>query len=66
MLSEQTGRTQEMAGARTPITLLHLRDLARLAGKKVSLTSEILDIGNRELASVSEAADFMSATRWCR
>ena len=35
-----------------PSSLLHLRDLARL-------TSEILDIGNRELASVSEADDFI-------
>ena len=59
VLSEITGRTQEMADARTTVTLLHLRDLARLAGKKVPITSEILDIGNRELASVSEADDFI-------
>src|SRR5678816_373022 len=59
VLSELTGRTQEMADARTTVTLLHLRDLERLAGKKVPITSEILDIGNRELASVSEADDFI-------
>src|SRR6185436_7675034 len=59
VLSEITGRTQEMADARTTVTLLHLRDLARIAGKKVPITSEILDIGNRELASVAEADDFI-------
>jgi hypothetical protein len=59
VLSELTGRTQEMADARTTVTLLHLRDLARIAGAKVPITSEILDIGNRELASVSEADDFI-------
>ncbi|HWO19874.1 MAG TPA: hypothetical protein VNO30_13905 [Kofleriaceae bacterium] len=59
VLSELTGRTQEMADARTTVTLLHLRDLVRIAGKKVPITSEILDIGNRELASVTEADDFI-------
>ena len=59
VLSELTGRTQEMADARTTITLLHLRDMERVAGKKVPITSEILDIGNRELASVAEADDFI-------
>jgi voltage-gated potassium channel Kch len=59
VLSESAGRTQEMADARTTVALLHLRDLARIAGKKVPITSEILDIGNRELASVAEADDFI-------
>ncbi len=58
-LSETVGRTQEMADARTMVTLLHLRDLARIANKKVPITSEILDIGNRDLASVAEADDFI-------
>jgi hypothetical protein len=59
VLSETTGRTQEMADARTTVTLLHLRDIERIAGKKVPITSEILDIENRDLASVSEADDFI-------
>ncbi len=58
-LSETVGRTQEMADARTMVTLLHLRDLERIADKRVPITSEILDIGNRDLASVSEADDFI-------
>ncbi|HET7505775.1 MAG TPA: hypothetical protein VFK02_32370 [Kofleriaceae bacterium] len=59
LLSETTGRTQEMADARTTVTLLHLRDLERRAGKKVPITSEILDIQSRELATVAEADDFI-------
>jgi hypothetical protein len=59
LLSETTARTQEMADARTTVTLLHLRDLERAAGKKVPITSEILDIQNRELATVAEADDFI-------
>jgi ion channel POLLUX/CASTOR len=58
-LSETTGRTQDMADARTMVTLLHLRDLERIANKKVSITSEILDINNRDLATISEADDFI-------
>jgi len=58
-LSETVGRTQEMADARTMVTLLHLRDLERIADKRVPITSEILDIGNRDLASISEADDFI-------
>lgn len=58
-LSETAGRTQEMADARTMVTLLHLRDIERLADKRVPITSEILNIGNRDLASVAEADDFI-------
>jgi voltage-gated potassium channel Kch len=59
VLSETTGRTQEMADARTTVTLLHLRDIETRADKKVPITSEILDIENRELATVAEADDFI-------
>jgi Trk K+ transport system NAD-binding subunit len=59
VLSEAVGRTQEMADARTTVTLLHLRDIERIANKKVPITSEILDINNRDLATVSEADDFI-------
>ncbi len=59
VLSETIGRSQEMADARTMITLLHLRDIARKSGKTVPITSEILDIANRDLAAVAEADDFI-------
>ncbi|HSD90775.1 MAG TPA: TrkA C-terminal domain-containing protein, partial [Kofleriaceae bacterium] len=59
VLSEIEGRTQEMADARTTVTLLFLRELERLAGKKVPITSEILEIQSRDLAAVAEADDFI-------
>jgi hypothetical protein len=59
VLSETLDRTQEMADARTMVTLLHLRDLERQAGTTVPITSEILDIHNRDLAAIAEADDFI-------
>jgi voltage-gated potassium channel Kch len=59
VLSETHDRTHEMSDARTTVTLLYLRDLERIAGKKVPITSEILDIHNRDLAAVAEADDFI-------
>lgn len=59
VLSEMEARTQEMADARTTITLLFLRDIARRAGKRVPMTSEILEIQSRDLAAVAEADDFI-------
>jgi hypothetical protein len=59
VLSETSDRSQEMADARTMITLLHLRDISHRTGKSVPITSEILDIQNRDLAAVAEADDFI-------
>jgi len=59
VLSETIGRSQEMADARTMIALLHLRDIARKSGKSVPITTEILDIANRDLAAVAQADDFI-------
>jgi ion channel POLLUX/CASTOR len=59
VLSETEGRSQELADARTMITLLQLRDLLRKLGKNVPITSEILEIANRDLAAVAEADDFI-------
>ncbi len=59
VLSETEGRTQEMADARTTVTLLYLRDLQRPAAIKVPVTSEILEIQNRNLAAVAEPDDFI-------
>ena len=58
VLSETEGRTQEMADARSTVALLYLRDIQGPDGK-VSITSEILDAQSRQLASVSEADDFI-------
>jgi hypothetical protein len=59
VLSETGARSHDVSDARTMVTLLHLRDIMRRAGKTVPVTSEILDIANRELAAVSEADDFI-------
>lgn len=59
VLSESGNGGKEMADARTMITLLHLRDIAQRTGKVVPITSEILDIENRDLAAVAEADDFI-------
>jgi ion channel POLLUX/CASTOR len=58
-LSEAGGRSVEVADARTMVTLLHLRDIARRSGKQVPVTTEILDLDNRELAAAAEADDFI-------
>ncbi len=58
VLSETEGRTQEMADARTIVALLYLRDLQQNTGK-VPITSEILEIQNRALATVAEPDDFI-------
>lgn len=59
VLAETEGRTQDMADARTMVTLLHLRDIAHRSGKVVPVTTEMLDLRNQELASVAEADDFI-------
>jgi voltage-gated potassium channel Kch len=58
-LSEGGGRSIEVADARTMVTLLHLRDIAKRAGSQVPVTTEILDLANRELAAAAEADDFI-------
>ncbi len=47
------------ADAKTLITLLHLRDMADRAGADFAVVSEMLDDGNRELAEVTRADDFI-------
>jgi ion channel POLLUX/CASTOR len=59
VLSETGTRSHDVADARTMVTLLHLRDIMRRAGKTVPVTTEIRDIANRELAAVAEADDFI-------
>ncbi|MFZ5637569.1 MAG: CASTOR/POLLUX-related putative ion channel [Pseudomonadota bacterium] len=45
--------------AQTLICLLHLRNLAELAGKDLSIVSEMMDMRNRALAQVAKADDFI-------
>jgi len=53
----------QSADARTIITLLHLRDIDSRGGYRFSITSEMLDARNRELAEVARADDFIVSDR---
>jgi hypothetical protein len=59
VLAETGGRDLQASDARTLYTLLNLRDIARRSGVKVPITTEMLDIRNRDLAAVAEADDFI-------
>ena len=47
------------ADAKTLITLLHLRNLADIAGVRLSIVSEMMDLRNRALAQIARADDFI-------
>jgi hypothetical protein len=47
----------QRADARTLVTLLHLRDIASRSGVHLTITSEMLDDRNRELAEVTQVDD---------
>lgn len=49
----------EEADAKTLISLLHIRDIAKQAGKKLNIVSEMNIIENKELAEVTESDDFI-------
>lgn len=49
----------QKADAFTLITLLHLREIAEQKGVDVSITSEMMDSRNRQLAEVTRADDFI-------
>jgi len=49
----------QKADAFTLITLLHLREISEIKGINRSITSEMMDTRNRELAEVTRADDFI-------
>ena len=49
----------QQADAKTLLTLLHLRDLSNHSQQKLSITSEMLDMRNRELAQIAQVNDFI-------
>jgi Trk K+ transport system NAD-binding subunit len=60
VLSERTRSSDEqVADARTLMTLLHLRDIKEKTGKRFSIVSEMLDVRNKDLADVVRANDFI-------
>jgi voltage-gated potassium channel Kch len=59
VLSDASALDPQDADARTLVTLLHLRDMADREGRSFAIVSEMLDIRNRELATVTRADDFI-------
>ncbi len=51
--------TAQRADARALITLLHLRDIAEKSDTTFSITTEMLDVRDRDLADVTRADDFV-------
>lgn len=49
----------QSADSRTLITLLHLRDIARRQHRELAIVSEMQDVRNRDLATVTDADDFI-------
>lgn len=63
VLSDVDDLSPQAADTRTLVTLLHLRQIADAAGKRISVVSEMADIRNRELAEVTRADDFVVSNR---
>ncbi|MFH0893543.1 MAG: TrkA C-terminal domain-containing protein [Bacteroidota bacterium] len=59
VLSYSDQKSEQEADAVTLITLLHIRDISEKTHKRFNIVSEILDVKNRELASVTKADDFI-------
>ena len=53
----------QKSDAMTLITLLHLRDISQKLGTTFNIVSEMQDIGNKELAEVTKANDFIVSDR---
>jgi voltage-gated potassium channel Kch len=59
LLSYEDHYKTQQADAKTLITLLHLRNIGERWGMVLNIVSEMLDVKNRELASVTNADDFI-------
>ncbi len=59
LLSYQDTMSLQQADATTMMTLLHLRDIWEKAGQPLKIVTEMLDLRNRDLASVTRADDFI-------
>jgi voltage-gated potassium channel Kch len=57
ILSPTDSSDIQLADATTMISLIHLRDIVRKTGRKLSIVSEIMDVRNRELVQVTSAED---------
>jgi ion channel POLLUX/CASTOR len=53
----------QAADTRTLVTLLHLRQIAEVTGRKIGVVSEMIDVRNRSLAEVTRADDFVVSNK---
>lgn len=63
VMSDEKTASVEAADSKSIVTLLHLREIAKRGGMKLSIVSEIMDMRNRELAEAAEANDFIISDR---
>lgn len=63
VLSESDQQSPQYADARTLVTLLHLRDICEQSQIHVAVTSEMMDSRNRDLATITQADDFIISER---
>lgn len=59
VLAYSDNLSPQRADAKTLITLLHLRDIAKKQGNSLNIVSEMMDDKNRQLAEVTDADDFI-------
>ncbi len=59
VLADRNRYTSQRGDARTLLSLLHLREMAKIDGSRLNIVSEMLDDRNRELASTTDADDFI-------
>lgn len=59
LLAYQEQMSVQQADATTLMTLLHLRDIWEKAGRPLKIVTEMLDLRNRDLATVTRADDFI-------
>ena len=59
VLADRERFSVQKGDARTLLTLLHLREMAKRQGASLNIVSEMLDDRNRELAQTTDADDFI-------
>lgn len=63
ILSYSDSLPSQQADARTLIALLHLRDIANQTRAEFTITTEMLEVQNRDLAAVTRADDFIVSNK---
>ena len=62
IVQAEPGQDDQHRDAQVLVTLLHLRDIQQQSGAHFNIVAEMLDVRNRELASVTRIDDFIVST----